>query len=155
MSRRAGSVADWLIAFGAAALFVSLLLTWSHQFSLGVLTVPGARVGLRGVPADASAWQVYTVADVALATLAAALAAGALVGGRRFRLALLPLVIVGLVFSLHALSTPPTNGVRLLNPGPIVPAYAAIAPSADAGETVAIIALAVTLAGILLSLVSE
>ncbi len=50
------------------ALFGSLFLTWSHQFSAGV---PGANGGhrpqLNGVPHDPTAWQVYSVADVLLA----------------------------------------------------------------------------------------
>jgi hypothetical protein len=155
VSRRAGLVADWLIALGAAGLFVSLFLIWSHQFSPGLLALPGARLGLRGVPADATAWQVYSVADVALAVLAGALAAGALIGGRRFRVALLPFLIVGLAFALHALSAPPTNGVRLVNPGTVAPAYGPIAPSAGVGETVAIVALAMALVGVVVSLLSE
>jgi hypothetical protein len=155
VSRRAGLVADWLIAIGAVGLFASLFLVWSHQFSPALLAVPGARVGLQGVPPDATGWQVYSVADVALAALAAALALCALIGRRRFRTTMVPFVVVGLAFALHALSSPPTNGVRLVNPGTLIPQYAPISPTAGVGETVAVLALAVALAGIALSLISD
>jgi hypothetical protein len=155
VSRRAGLLADWLIAIGAVGLFASLFLTWSHQFSARLLALPGARVGLRGVPADPTAWQVYTVLDVLLALLAAALAMAALAGGRRLRLWLVPFVAVALAFVVHALSSPPTNGVRLVNPAAVVPQYLPISPAAGVGETVALIALVVALVGIVLSLASE
>src|SRR5437879_6021687 len=86
MRQRGGLVADWLIAIGAVGLLTSLLLTWSHQFSPRLLALPGARVGLRGIPANPTAWQVYSIADALLALLAVALAAAALIGARRFRL---------------------------------------------------------------------
>jgi hypothetical protein len=155
VSRRAGPVADWLIALGAIGLFVSLFLTWSHQISSTLLAVPGARVALQGVPPDPSGWQVYSVADVALAALAVALGLGALRGRRRFRAVLLPFVLVALAFVLHALSSPPTNGVRLVNPGTVIPQYAPIAPTAGVGETVALLALGLALVGIAMSLISE
>jgi hypothetical protein len=148
-------VADWLIAIGAAGLFASLFLTWSHQFAPGLLAVPGAPVALQGVPADPTGWQVYSIADALLAVLAVAIALGALVGGRRFRLVLAPFVVLGLAFVLHALSTPPTNGVRVVNPGTLVPQYAAIAPTAGVGETVALVALLVAFGGIAVSQISE
>jgi hypothetical protein len=155
VSRRAGPVADWLIAFGAIGLFVSLFLTWGHQISVALLAVPGARVALQGVPPDPTGWQVYSVADVVLAALALALALGALLGRRRSRAVLLPFVLVALAFVLHALSSPPTNGVRLVNPGTVIPQYAPIAPTAGVGETVALLALLLALAGIAVSLISE
>jgi hypothetical protein len=155
VSRRVGPVADWLIALGAIALFVSLFLTWSHQISPALLGVPGASVALQGVPPDPTGWQVYSVADVVLAALAVALALGALLGRRRFRAILVPFVLVGVAFVLHALSSPPTNGVRLVNPGAVIPQYAPIAPTAGVGETVALIGLLVALGGILISLLSE
>jgi hypothetical protein len=155
VSRRAGPAADWLIALGAIGLFVSLFLTWSHQISVALLAVPGARVALQGVPPNPTGWQVYSVADVALAALAVALALAALIGHRRFRAIVLPFVLVALGFVLHALSSPPTNGVRLVNPGAVIPQYAPIAPTAGVGETVALLALLVALAGIALSLAAE
>jgi hypothetical protein len=98
---------------------------------------------------------VYSVADVVLAALATALALSALIGRRRFRTTMVPFVVVGLAFALHALSSPPTNGVRLVNPGTLIPQYAPISPTAGVGETVAVLALAVALAGIALSLISD
>ena len=155
MRRRAGLLADWLIAIGAVGLFVSLFLTWSHQFSPRLLALPGARVGLRGVPPDPTGWQVYTVADVLLALLAGALALAALAGGRRLRIWLVPFVAVAVAFVVHAISSPPTNGVRLVNPAAVVPQYLPISPASGVGETVALVSLVVALVGIAVSLVSD
>jgi hypothetical protein len=152
VSRRAGPVGDWLIALGAIGLFVSLFLTWSRQIPPALLAVPGAHVG---VPPDPTGWQVYSVADVALAALALALAVGAMIGRRRFLAILAAFVLVGLGFVVHALSSPPTNGVRLVNPGSVIPQYVAIAPTAGVGELIALVALVVALGGIAVSLVSE
>jgi hypothetical protein len=147
--------ADWLIAIGAVGLFASLFLTWSHQFSPQLLALPGAGVGLRGVPPDATAWQVYAVADVLLAVMAGALAIAALAGRRRYRLGLVPVIGLALAFAVHALSTPPTNGARLLNPGAVVPAYLPLMATAGVGETVAIASLGLAAAGIGLSLITD
>jgi len=155
VSRRAGLIADWLIAIGGVGLFTSLFLVWSHQLSPALLAIPGATVGLQGVPPDATGWQVYSVADAALAALAAALALAALIGRRPLRATLVPFVVIGLAFALHALSSPPTNGVRIVNPGTLIPVYAPISPTAGVGETVAVLALVVALVGIALSLISD
>ena len=74
---------------GAGALFVSLFLTWSHQFSPGFLAQYGSSDQLIGVPHDPTAWQVYSAADVVLTLLAAALVAVALAGSRAARIAAL------------------------------------------------------------------
>jgi hypothetical protein len=153
--RRAGAVGDWLIAIGAVGLFVSLFLTWSHQFSAQLLALPGAGVGLRGVPPDPTGWQVYSIADVLLALLAVALVVAALAGSRRSRLVLVPFVGVALAFVIHAISKAPSNGVRLVNPGAIAPQYLAVSPVAGVGETVALVSLGVAVLGIGLSLISE
>ncbi len=149
------AAADWLIAIGAAGLFVSLFLTWSHQFWPQLLALPDARAGLRGVPADPTAWQVYTIADALLAVLAGALAVAALAGTRRYRLGLLPVIGLALAFVVHALSRAPTNGVRLLNPGAVVPAYLPLAATAGVGETVAVASLGLAAGGLVLSLVVD
>jgi hypothetical protein len=155
MRRRTGQTADWLIAIGAIGLFVSLLLTWSHQFSPRLLALPGARLGLQGVPANPTGWQVYSIADALLAALAIALVLAALIGGRRFRLVVLPFIVVAVAFVVHAISKPPTNGVRLVNPRAVVPQYLAISPTAGVGETLALVALGVALVGVAISLASE
>jgi hypothetical protein len=154
-ARRAGTVADWLIAIGAIGLFASLFLPWSHQFSHQLLALPGARVGLRGVPPNPTAWQVYTIADVLLATLAGALAFAALAGPRGYRLGMVPAIGLELAFVVHALSAAPTNGARLLNPGAVVPAYLPLAATAGVGETVATVSLGIAAAGIVLSLITD
>ncbi len=155
MRRAAGVIADWLIAIGAVGLFASLFLTWSHQFSPQLRALPGAGVGLRGVPADPTAWQVYSIADVLLAVVALALVLAALVGGRRFRLTVLPFAALAAAFVAHAISRPPTNGVRLVNPGALPPQYLPVSPAAGVGETVALIALALALVGVAISLAAE
>jgi hypothetical protein len=148
----AEATADRLIAAGAVGLFVALLLPWSHQISAPVLALPDARVALRGVPPDPTAWQVYSIADVLLVLLAAALAAAALAGSRRFRVGVLPAIALALAFTAHAVSAPPTNRVELVNPYAAVPAYQPGDPTAAVGETVAIASLAVAGGGVALSL---
>jgi hypothetical protein len=155
MRRRVAAVSDWLIAIGAVGLFVSLFLTWSHQFSPRLLALPGAGVGLRGVPADPTGWQVYAIADVLLALVAVALCLAALIGARRFRLVMVPFVGLALAFVVHAIGSPPTNGVRLVNPAAIVPDYLPVSPAVGVGETVALVALVVALVGIVASLLTE
>src|SRR5205807_7320929 len=122
------------------------------QFSARLLALPGSRVGLQGVPPNPTAWQVYSIADVLMALLAAALVLAAMRGARRSRLVLAPLVGLAMAFVVHAISRPPTNGVRLVNPGSIIPQYGPIAPTAGVGATVALAALGVALAGVALSL---
>jgi hypothetical protein len=149
-------IADWLMVAGGAALFASLFLTWSHQLSRVFLTYFGAFDPLRDVPRDPTAWQVYSAADVALAVLAAALLAVALVGGRRARLVTLVATVGGLAFTLHALSVPPTNGTaNIFKPSLGVPNYVPLSPGAGLGETVAILALVVGIAGLALSFTAD
>jgi hypothetical protein len=149
----AQAVADWLTLAGAVGLFAALFLTWSHQLPRGVLAAAGGSPALRGVPRDPTAWQVYSIADVLLALLAAGLLAAALVGGSwRIRAGLLAAAGLALAFTLHAVSVPPTNGVLLINPASSPPACLPSAPTAGAGETVASVSLAVAAAGLGLSL---
>lgn len=126
--------ADWLVGLGAGVLLVSLFLTWSHQ-------VPGRAVpaALQGVPAAATAWQVYTMMDVALALLAVALVAVAVFGSHRGRLLAAIATMVAMAFVVHALAVPPTNGL------PLAMAHSA---TAGAGEVLAIAGLAVALVGL-------
>jgi hypothetical protein len=149
----AETVADWLTLAGAVGLFAALFLTWSHQLPRGLLAAAGGSPALRGVPRDPTAWQVYSIADVLLALLAAALVAAALVGRSwRIRAGLLVAAGLALAFTLHALSVPPTNGVLLINPAASPPAYLPSAATAGAGEPAAIVSLAVAGAGLGLSL---
>jgi hypothetical protein len=147
--------ADWLMMLSAVVLFVSLFLTWSHQFSHAFLAQFGSSVILQGVPRDPTAWQVYSIADVLLAVLAACLAFAALAGSRAMRLATLGGCVLGLVFTLHAISAPPTNGANVLNPTLAVPSYFPNAPMAAAGETVAVIALAIAICSLVLSFTAD
>jgi hypothetical protein len=148
-------VADWLMITGGAALLGSLFLTWSHQFSPHFLALFEATTQLQGVPHDPTAWQVYSAADVVLAVLAAGLVAVALLGSRGTRLTALGAAIVGLVFTLHALSSPPTNGATIFDPALSVPNYFPNAPAAGLGETVAIVGLLVAIAGLGLSFTAD
>ena len=113
---------------GAALLFVSLFLTWSHQPSR-----------LQGVPADATAWQVYTYADVLLALLAAGLVVAALRMSPTARLGAAAVVAAALAFVAHAVAVPPSDvGVT------------DVRAAAGVGETIALIGLVLALAGLTL-----
>ena len=151
----AEAVAGWLTLIGALALLGSLFLSWSHQLQPGLVSAAGGSPVLRGVPSDPTAWQVYSVADVLLALLAGALFAAAVSGARRVRIGMLAAVGVGVAFTVHALSVPPSNGAIVLNPASGVAQYLPRAPSAGAGETIALIGLALAIAGLGLSLARE
>lgn len=142
-------VGGWLLLAGAVLLLVSLALTWSRQFPPGVLRVPGIRVALAGVPRDANAWEVYSVADVLLAALAVTLAATALAGAGRGRWLVAVALGVAAAFVAHALSVPPTSGVDVVLPGGArsLRSLAATGP----GEVVALVALGLAGAGLCLS----
>ncbi len=144
-----------MIVIGAAVLFASLFLTWSHQFSPAFLAEFGTSDLLRGVPRDPTAWQVYSSADVLLAVLAIALVGAAMIGSPRLRMAALVAAAIGLGFTLHALSSPPTNGANIFNPAYSVPHYASPGATAGVGETVAIIALLLALGGLALSFTAD
>ncbi len=124
-------IADWLMLLGAVSLLVALFLPWSHQQPLP------------GFAASQTAWQVYSVIDVLLAALAAALFAVALLGGRYTRLVVLLAAGVAVAFTVHALSVPPSNGAAARSPG------------SGAGEVVAIVALGLGMLGLALSFTAE
>lgn len=130
-------------------LLASLFLTWSHQFPPGALSVQGMRVALAGVPRSADAWQVYSVSDALLAALAVALAAAALRPRGRLRAVMLVLAAVALAFCMHARSVPPTSGVDLVRPG--TDRYLRSLASAGSGEMVAIVALGLSLLGLVVA----
>ncbi len=140
---------------GAGLLLVSLFLTWSHQFSAPFLAEFGQSSLLSSVPRDPNAWQVYSAADVLLALLAAAVILVALIGGRGVRLLVLAGAGVALVFTLHALSHAPTSGANIFNPSASVPSYVSTGATAGAGETVALIALALAIFGLLVSFTAD
>ncbi len=148
-------VADWLIILGAAGLFGSLFLAWSHQFSAAFLARWGSSDQLHGVPHDPTAWQVYSSADVLLALLAAALVGVALKGGRRVRAGAGVAAAIALAFTIGALSAPPTNGANIFDPSLSVPNYVPNAPTSGIGATVAVAAIAVALLGLLLSFTAD
>jgi hypothetical protein len=137
------AIADWLMVLGAAVLVLSLFLVWSHQLPAHWRPV----IALRGVPRDPTGWQVYSVADVYLALVAAALLFVAFVGTRRARLvALLPLGIA-LAFVIHAAAVPPTNGLAL--------ALLTSHPRSGSGETVALVALGLGALGLAVSFTAD
>jgi hypothetical protein len=149
------AVADWLTVLASPLLLLSLFLTWSHQFSASFMSSYQAAPVLHGIPRDPNAWQVYSAADVLLALVAAGLLAVALRGGRTARLVVALSVAVALAFALHALSVPPTNGANLFDPTLTPPDYTANSPTAGAGETLAVIALALGFGGLLLSFTAD
>lgn len=107
------------------------------------------------MPHDPTAWQVYSAADVVLALLAAALVAVAMLGNRRVRMVTTAASAIALGFTLHALSSPPTNGANIFNPAYDVPHYASPGATAGVGETIAIIALVLALSGLAVSFTAD
>lgn len=155
MRRRAELAGDWMVIAGAAVLFGSLFLTWSHQFSRRFLAEWGAAPVLSGVPRNPTAWQVYSIADVLLALLAVSLPAIALTAGRRGRLVLLATAGVALAFTVHALNVAPTNGAAFYQPMLGTPGYVPNMPTAGPGEPLAIVGLGIAMVGLLLTLGAE
>ena len=143
------TVADWLMTLAALILLLSLFLAWSHQFSPAFLARHRGSAFLEGVPHDPDAWQLYSVADVLLALLAGGLLAVALWGGRARRRALAIALAVALLFTVHAMSVPPTNGAVLFDAA--TSRYVATGGASGAGETVAFVALLLGAAGVALS----
>jgi hypothetical protein len=138
-----------------AALLASLFFPWSHQLSAAVRAHYGASAALQGVPRDPTAWQVYSAVDVILALLAVGLLASALRGGRPARLALMVALAVAVVFTLHALSAPPTNGATLFDPALSPPGDVPNPVGAGTGETLALVALALGIGGLALSFTAD
>jgi hypothetical protein len=149
------AIADWLMVLGGAGLLASLFLTWSHQFSAPFLVQFGSSDVLRGVPRDPTAWQVYSAADVVLSVLAVGVVAAALFGSRRVRFGALVAAGLGLGFTIHALSKPPTNAPNVFNPALSIPSYFPISATAGVGETIAIAALVVAIVGLIVSFTAD
>ncbi len=147
------TIADWLMLIGAVAVVVSLFLTWSHQLPLAFRRA-WAGPELAGVAANPTAWQVYSLADVCLALVAAGLVLVAFLGTRRARVIALVPLIVALVFVRHAAVRPPTNGLDLQSPRPGAAAVADHATSGF-GETLATIGLGAGLAGLVVSFTAD
>ena len=147
--------ADWMMVVAAPLLAVSLFLPWSHQFSASFWARYGATAIVRGIPRNPTAWQIYSTADVFLALVAVGLLAAALRGGRTARLVVAAATAVALAFTVHALSVPPTNGANVFDPTLNPPAYTANSPGSGPGETLALIALALGMGGLLLSFTAD
>jgi hypothetical protein len=152
---RRESTADWLMVFAGVALLASLFMPWSHQLPLAFFARYAGTGALAGVPPNPDAWQVFSAVDVLLALLAAGLLAAALRGGRPARAILLGALGVALAFTVHALAVPPTNGVLVYDPTRSPPGYTPVAAGAGTGETVALLALVLGIAGALLSFTSD
>ncbi len=148
-------VGDWLIIAGAVALFGSLFLTWSHQFSPAFLAQWGSSAQLQGLPHDPTAWQVYSTADVLLALLAVALVVTALAGSRAVRVGVIVACGFAVAFTLRALTAPPTNGANIFDPTSPSAGYAPNAPAAGVGVTFALVGLGLALAGLLVSFTAD
>jgi hypothetical protein len=149
------TISDWLMAIAGPLLLGSLFLTWSHQLSAPLRARYGATAALAGVPADPTAWQVYSAADVFLALVALGLLVVALLGGRGRRIALALALAVALALVVHALSVPPTNGALLFDPTLTPPGYSANPVSSGAGEVLALVALAVGAVGVALGFTAD
>lgn len=145
------TISDWLMAIAGPLLLGSLFLTWSHQLSAPLRARYGATAALAGIPANPTAWQVYSAADVFLAAVAGGLFLVALLGGRWGRAVLAGALVVALAFVIHALSVPPTNGVVLFDPTLTPPGYSANAVTSGAGPVLALVALVLGAAGVALA----
>jgi hypothetical protein len=88
---------------------------------------------------------------VLLALVAAGLVAVALWGGRAPRIALSLALIVAVIFVIHAMSEPPTNGVLLFDPTLSPPGYSANPVSSGTGEVLALVALGLGSLGVALA----
>ena len=75
----------------------------------------------------------------------------ALWGGRARRIALALALVVALVFVVHALSVPPTNGATVFDPTLTPPGYGADPVSSGAGEVLALVALGLGSVGVALA----
>jgi ABC-type sugar transport system permease subunit len=147
------AIADWMMLLSGPILFGSLFLTWSHQFSPSFLAQYGGTAALQSVPHNPTAWQLYSATDVMLGLLAAALVGAALRGTRNARLALVIPLAVALVFTIHALSAPPTTGADIFNV--VLGRYVADSPTSGAGEITALLALMIGSVGVLLSFTAD
>jgi hypothetical protein len=148
-------ISDWLMLLSAPVLFGSLFLVWSHQFSAGFIAHYAHTTALDGIPHNPTAWQVYSVADVLLAVLAAGLLAVALRGSRPGRIAVLLGCAVALAFVIHALAVPPTNGADLFDPSLVPPGYTPNHPHSGGGELLALVGLAMGTLGVLVSFTAD
>ncbi len=144
-----------MIIAGAVALFGSLFLTWSHQFSPAFLAAWGSSAALQGLPHDPTAWQVYSAMDVIFALLAVGLVVAALAGGRAVRAGVLVACGVAAVFTLRALAVPPTNGANIVDATASTPSYVPNAPTAGFGETVALVGFGLAIVGLLVSFTAD
>jgi len=79
----------------------------------------------------------------------------ALVGTRAARVVALGGAAIALVFTVHALSAPPSNGANIFDPSLSVPNYFPNSPTAGVGETVAIFGLLVAIAGLGVTLTAD
>ena len=147
------TISDWLMAIAGPLLLGSLFLTWSHQLSASLRARYGASAALAGVPADPTAWQVYSAADVFLALVAVGLFLVALLGGRTRRTVLALGLAVALAFVIHALSVPPANGATVFDP--TLPGYTANAVTSGAGEVLALVALGLGAVGVALGFTAD
>ncbi len=139
---------DLLTVLGAAMLFASLFLVWSHQLNRPELArFHGA--ALYGVVRDPTAFQVYAITGAVLGLLAIGIAAAGLRGRRRVRAAAGLGAALGLAFAIHAALVAPTNGVLLVAGNGPSARYFRDPATSGAGEKLAIVGLAVALAGLL------
>ena len=148
-------ISDWLMLLAAPILLLSLFLTWSHQFSPSFPARDAHLPVLSGVPRDPTAWQVYSVADVLLALLAAGLLIVALRGSGPGRVAVLLGLSVALACVIHALAVPPTSGAGLFDPALSLPRNTPSIPGSGGGEVVALIALIMGTIGVAVSLTAD
>ncbi len=147
--------------WAAVLLLASLFLAWSHQLPQRFVAEVGPGPALYGVLANPDGWQVFGIVDVLLAVVAAAIAGFGLATflghsiGRGGRTAVAGAAIIALIFVVHALAVPPTNGI--LDAHSVGSSYRYVSdPATDGpGETVALLALLLALLGLVGSIASQ
>jgi hypothetical protein len=136
-------------------LLVSLFLTWSNgpgRSNFAILFGALDRLSGEFGGSARSAWEAYSVADLALAALAIFVIAAVISKQRWLRLAALIAAAAGLVFTIDQLLNPPRVALPKEIVVPTNIPHDWFASASGAGETVAIGALIASLLGLAASL---
>jgi hypothetical protein len=146
---------------GAAGLLVSLSLAWASAPEAGWWSYPplnGIGLGAEPVRVTRSAWQLHTLDDIGLCVLVVVLAVCALRAGRAGLWVAIAGCLAGLGFTIARMISPPRAQTGLLV-GSDSPALrrlgAEIHGTWGAGEIVALVALVLSIAGLVVALRPE
>ena len=164
-TERIGVGARLMAAVGGVVLVVSLFLTWGSTAGDSFLTLSGAtnRRGAFFAGMSKSAWEVYSVADIALVVLAVGVIVAVRLDRRRLLLVALLAAVAGLGFAIDQIGNPPLVASPLPVGIPLRPTPANLphlfgssaGAGAGAGETVAVIAVVAMVIGLTAALTSR